>query len=246
LKRGKNSSAKRNLGKITVKHFLNTALKQAEGIVSMVGEDGQVIEFPAQYPLYIKITFKRMTTQLKSIVSLNFASVEEAFEKYGTLMILEKYLITDIIEKEYIKSGDKFKMKGIADKAKPYCIELFDFFSEKCFINEYKKVILKSRSIYMRLLLPGVFDVSLSVYYAAAKKLLENPDELIELNAKFEIVEKFRQVIKQSNNPDVLLIEWIYGKGKEEFTHAALSAGLSFGEIVTIVAEIDKQIETIV
>jgi len=233
-----------NMGKITVKHFINKSLNKTASS-AIIKVNGKEIEYPPSYPLYIKITFMRMTTQIKSIVYGNFATTEDAFNKHSSLMKMESHLITDIITSEYRRAGDKFKLKGIAEKVKPYNNELYDFFPEKCFVNEYEKVILKSRSIYMRVLLSGFYKISPGNYFEAAMKLLDSPKELAELNTKLEIVKKFRKVIKRSARHEILLIDWVYGKGKEEFTQKALSAGMSFSEIVTLVAEIDKQIETI-
>ena len=73
------------MNKITVKHFLNTDLKPGENQdlkYSDISHNSDLIHYsprPPSYPLYIKITFMRKTTQLKSFIGNYFRSLDGSF-----------------------------------------------------------------------------------------------------------------------------------------------------------------------
>ncbi len=247
MKRFDSKIGNNRMGKITVKHFINKTLKEAKKDYIIMDEKGNHIDTtPPFYPLYVKITFQRATTQLRSLINLDFTSVEEAvYYGCGDLMEMESIMINDIVVKEFKKLGSKFSLRGINEKCKPYSFRLDEFFSDALLIKAYNNVVIRSRSPYMRLLIWKSNKIPASVYYDAASKLLGEVPELFQLNEKFIIFGLFEKAISKSKIGKTQVIEWLYGDAKERFSQKALESGLSFNEVVKVVTAIDEQIKKI-
>lgn len=75
------------MGKITVKHYLNTDVQKEQSRVFNFGGSGQFIlnEKETSYPVYIQITVNRKTTKLKSITNRTLTKSEfTQYQKKGT------------------------------------------------------------------------------------------------------------------------------------------------------------------
>jgi len=233
------------ISKITVKHFLNESLKGDESRILEFDDDGQEIPASPRYPLYVKITFMRATTQMKSMIKDNFASMDEAILAHNNYMEIEKGIIKDVITKDYLKHGDKFSLKGISDKCRNYHANLFDLFSQKWVVNDYVKIILKSRSPFMRMLTYRWPNLSLTIYYEAALKLIGEIPELVALKDNVRIVELYEKTIHSGEVSDTKVFEWIYGNAKEFISRAALDAKLSFNDMLKLIEVIESQLKEI-
>lgn len=82
------------MGKITVKHFLNTDV-QSEQLRSYLcgGEEGLILnDKDTLYPVYLQITINRKTTKLRSITKKRLSKQEfSAYQKRGTFYGEKKY-----------------------------------------------------------------------------------------------------------------------------------------------------------
>lgn len=89
----------KEIGKITIKHFFNKQIKN--------------------FPLYVKITFQRKSTQMKSLCEFKFENSVIVYTYHLPFLKAERELILYTILNEYRK-GDKFSLKGIPDKVYPF------------------------------------------------------------------------------------------------------------------------------
>lgn len=235
----------KEISKITVKHFVNESLKGDES--SIVELDGNGNEIPSQpkYPLYVKVTFMRATTQLKSIVWDDYTSVDEAHQKQSVLMEIEKQIIRDVITKEYFRVGDMFSLKGLSEKCKPYTSKLFEYFSGKLVVNDFVKAILKSRSPFMRMLTYRWPNLSFTIYYEAALKLIGEIPELTLLKERVHVLELYEKSIRSREIRNIKVYEWVYGDAKERISRSALDAKLSFNNMLQLIEAIDTQLKEI-
>lgn len=231
------------LSKITVKHFININLKDSKAKYASFDDKGKYHDMtPPFHPLYVKITFQRATTQMKSLIGLDFTSVEEAEFKCGWLMDVESKMISDVIRREYEIHGDKFNLKGINEKCRPFSNRLYDYFAKSYLTFEFNKFILHSRSPYMRMLFLKENDSPGIVYYDAAIKLLGESQALLQFRDKFILFDQFENVIKKGKIAHIKVIQWVYDDAREQFSQAALSCGLTFKQVVNIVTAIDEQV----
>jgi len=235
--------------KITVKHFINTSLKESKKFMkkhTFSDENGKKHSMPPPfYPLYIKITFQRATTQMKSLYDIDFTSTEEAEDKVGDYLSIERKLITDVIKAEYQKMGNKFLLKGIPDKCRVYSQSIKELFLKKMLMDEYNTLITKSDSKYKPLLIWSSIDIPADVYYDAAIKLLGENSQVQKLKSKFELCSQFQKISEKNNLGDSMLFVWKYGGKKEKFLNTGLKCGLTNKQINTIINSLDDFINTI-
>lgn len=237
------------VSKITVKHFINTSLKGSKEFMekyTFSDDQGKKIKMePLFYPLYVKITFQRATTQMKSLYELDFTSIGEAEFKLGELLSIETEMITDVITGEYKRLGSKFLLKGIPDKCRIYSRSIKDLFLKRMLMDEYNALITKSDSKYKPLLIWSSLDIPAEVYYDAAIKLLDEKSQIHKLKNKFELCSQFHRISEKNNLGNSMLLEWKYGAKKEKFHYDALKFGLTNKQINMIINSLDEFINTI-
>lgn len=230
-------------GKITVKHFINVNLKEAKAKYAHFDEEGKYTDMtPPFHPLYVKITFQRATTQMKSLIGLDFTSVEEAQFHCRALLEMEEAMISDVIQREYKKSGNRFSLKGLGEKCKPYALPLEDFLAEELLINTYNKAIASTGSPYAPLLTWQPGTTSGLIYFSAAEKLLGKLPELNKLKDHFKMLALFEAICAKSKLGSVKLVQWIYGDARDLFREKAEKAGFKAGEVFGLVNAIDDLI----
>lgn len=229
-----------NLSKITVKHFLNTNLASSSDFQET---DKKLRRVDTPYPLYVKITFMRKTTQMKSIVDDYFSSINEAFSKHGNLLNAEINLIENIIAKEYKSAKQAFVLKGIGDTCKKYYDINIEVLLNNYIWNDYLKIIKASRTQFMRLLLQRLPNIPSMVYYEAALKLIGKNDQLVKLKDKFEKTGMLENVrIDNKKLTDIRIIEWQYGKVKDNLRLYLLNKGNNQKLVSQLIKIIDDEI----
>ncbi|MEI6766784.1 MAG: hypothetical protein WCM76_14230 [Bacteroidota bacterium] len=237
---------KNQMSKITVKYFINFNLKESsDNGDNADGISNNNISGPL-HPLYIKITFKRATTQLKSLINADFTSVEHAAYHCEGLMEMEAAMISDVISREYQRLGEKFSLKGIAEKCKPYSQGLAEYFLTNFLITDYNKAIGQSKSKYIPLLCWKANDAEPSIYFDAAVKLLGEIPELVILKERFDLYELFETVMRENHLTNKQVVEWAYGDAKDVFSQKALSSKIKINHVAKIIAAIDEQVKRIV
>lgn len=227
------------IGKITVKHFLNTTLANRSSI-SIQADNGNFIESPPSYPLYVKITFMRKTTQQKSIIDNYFENLEEAYKVYGATIEGEIKMIEDLISNEYRKRGDKFELKGLAKRCEVYKTAVPDLFFSEYLWNDFTKVIIKGRSSNMRILLHRFPTTPVFQHYNAAIKLIDNKEELLQMKSQFDnftLFEKCMIPLKKNQNS---VFDWVYGTLKDKFSFTSLKKGYTFKQTSLVVSLVDN------
>jgi hypothetical protein len=81
------------VGKITIKHYLNTEVKEGRAEAYVPSHDGLELYDPeTSYPVYLIITFNRKTTKLRSYTKVQLRRTEfNYYQKHGTY-IKEKFI----------------------------------------------------------------------------------------------------------------------------------------------------------
>jgi len=231
------------ISKITVKHFLNTALGSPQDIVGIYDEKGVLQKFPPVHPLYIKIIFMRKTTQMKSIVGAykDYETIEEVYKDLGDQLTSEIRMIEDIITNEYKKLGDKFELKGIGNKCSKYQQDLNDLLFEQYLWLDFFKIISKTNSEYKRLLLNRAPKNPVITHYHAALKLLDNSQELLKLKEQFENYSIMEKCLTENGKikRHIKIFDWVYGKERDGFSYIALKNSISFNKVAQLVDIID-------
>lgn len=245
IKMKKQSSKLRELpGKITVKHFINRNLKETKREYAFWDEDGKYADMtPPFHPLYVKITFRRTTTQLKSYIGLNFTSIDEAIHHSEIYLNHEAEMIHDVIARNYLKDKDHFSLKGLADLCAPYTKPIDKFIADSIW-SEYNAIITASRSDFSSLLLRGTDSSTPSdIVFKAALKLLDDPSDILRLKEKFEILtimDKLNRHIGSSLQYRV--IEWVYGDLKAQLPSQFKKWHLDAIVAKRVIAEMEYQL----
>jgi len=154
-------------------------------------------------------------------------------------------MINDIIIKESKKLGDKFLLKGIPDKCKPYGQQIKVFFPGMFLIDVYNKRVLDLNSPFSELLIWNSSTIPALIYYEAALKLLGELPQLFELKEKFDLCSYFERAISNNDIGMLKILEWKYGDAKEQFSQKALSAGLTLNQVVRLATTMDELIDKI-
>lgn len=234
--------------KITVKHFINTGLKGLNEVIDKYSffenTSYKDVMPPPFYPLYIKITFQRATTQMKSLYDIEFVTIEEAEYKAGYFLDIERKFIADVIRNEYKKQGSNFILKGIPDKCKPYSQPIKEFFLNRVIREEYNTLLKKTESPYKQLLRWDSVETSPDIYYSAAIKLLNENQQLKSLKQKFDICSTFHEITEKNGTDKTALFLWTYGYTKEKFHNDAHRSGINKKQIGVIIKTMDDLIES--
>ncbi|GEM_PF-6018102 len=231
------------LGKITVKHFLNTALNNRTCGVSILDEKGNSYTPVPLYSLYVKITFMRKTTQQKSIIDEDFATLEDAYSKYRTALAGEARMIEDVIRREYQQLKSRFELKGLTKKCEVYREEVIDIIFESYLWRDFTREVIKSRTEYMRLLLQKLPKTPAMEHYNAALRLIGDRPELLRLKDRFENYAMIERCLSQAlRTQGASIFDWHYGDLKERFSLRALQKGYSFKQTSKVVALVDSVI----
>ncbi|NOU19727.1 MAG: hypothetical protein HOO91_19390 [Bacteroidales bacterium] len=229
------------LGKITVKHFLNTALSGRGCTVSILDEKGNPCPLTPLYPIYVKITFMRKTTQQKSIINEDFATMEEAYGKYRATLAGEARMIEDVIRKEYQQLNGRVELRGLAKKCEVYKKEVVDLIFEDYLWGDFAREVLKSRTGYMRLLLQKFPRTPAMEHYNAALKLIGDRPGLLRMRERFESYAMIERCLpKAMRTQGASILDWHYGDLKDRFSLRALQKGYSFKQTSKVVALVDS------
>lgn len=189
------------IGKINVRHFLNTNLAPSL----------EINDIPC-YSLYVKVTFQRKSTEIKSIIGNSFFSIESAYDEYKELIDAEVNMIQSLVEDGYNKLGDKFSLRGISTICKSYHNKSVSDILDSYIFNEYNQIIIKLRSKFGRVLTFRIPRIKSSLYFEMALKLLENPIPIMHLKEKFDVVD----IIEKARISNVSIVEWKYGNIKNK------------------------------
>jgi hypothetical protein len=232
------------LSKITVKHFLNPRVTPSAYILGGLNEEGVHDENLIPHPLYVKVTFKRASTEIRSILRKEFCSLFEIKKEDRDKMELETRMIQDIISREYKKLGDKFSLKGIKKKSEYYEKDLIEYFTNEFLWNDYQNLIKKSRSEFSRLLLTRDPSVPASIYFKAALKLIPEDKRIEKFQGQFEVLEQINGIFRKMKGPETIIIaSWKYGKSRDQFASIGLQMGLGFAKVQKLTNLIDTLIE---
>jgi len=233
----------KDFSKITIKYFINKNLAPVNGITGSIA-NGKEILYPNEYPLYFKVTFKRKSTEVKSIIDCGFISVDDAKSKYESLMQTETKMIEHFVETGYEVLGDKFSLRGIGDLCKRYHQRyIYDVF-DSYVLNEFDKIVSKIDSPLKNVLCLRLPKVPSKIYFDIANKMLEDNSTIDHLKNKFEKIGTIEH-IKLPNNEllsQTRIVDWEFGNAKELFSKYALKHGISNELKKEIIEIIDNEI----
>ncbi len=245
IKMKKQSSKLHELpGKITIKHFINRNLKETKRKYAFWDEDGNYEDMtPPFHPLYVKVTFRRTTTQLKSFIGIDFISIDDAMHFGEIYLEHEAEMIHDVIARNYLKDKDHFSLKGLADLCAPYTKPIDKFITDSIW-SEYNAIITTSRSHFSSLLLRKSDSKTPSdIFFKAALKLLDDPSDILRLKEKFEILSILVKLNKHIGSAlQYRVIEWVYGDLKPQFPSLLKEWGLETSVARSVIAEMEYQL----
>ncbi len=223
----------KDISKITVKHFLNKNLPVTQGETIL-------------FPVYIKITFQRKSTEIKSTIHKLYADSLENYRLFNDIdFVNEAVMIQHFVTKGYQEFGDKFTLRGIASLCRNYNEKrIKDLFNGIVF-NEFDDYLCTKRPKFWLLLGNRIPSVDSYTYYEAALKLLDNDPFIVKLKDKFEILRDIESVefpgfgqLQEQRLPF-----WQFGTAKGMFEIEAESKRFSKQRISRIIESIDFEIQ---
>lgn len=223
----------KDISKITVKHFLNKNLPVSQGDKLL-------------YPVYIKITFQRKSTEIKSTIHKLYADSLENYHLFNDLdFVYESFMIKHFVTKGYQELGDKFTLRGIASLCRNYNEKrIKDLFNGIVF-NEFDDYLCTNRPKFWLMLGNRIPSVDSFTYFEAALKLLDNDPFIVKLKDKFEILRDIESVefpgfgqLQEQRLPF-----WQFGTAKQMFVIEAQTLGYSQERIQKIISVIDFEIQ---
>lgn len=236
------------ISKITIKYFLNKRKPSSSDIISFDVKDMKEFQEKIQlsrYPLYIQITYKRKSTKIKSLIGLSFSSVNEAFDQYAEYLKKEEILIRTVVLSEIKSEGEKFEIIGISKKLKIYSEKIIDFFEDDYFNQEYNCSVLRTKSIFMRM----VYDVFISdrpnyfiEYFDKITELLGNPNDLIQMKHKVPVLKNFIKIFDKDLH-EKTIVEWLHANVKEDIKVKAIKKNIRPSEINDLINAINETVE---
>jgi hypothetical protein len=228
----------KDMSKISVKHFLNKNIT-----VSTRNGNFQ------KYPVYIKVTFQRKSTEIKSIIFNSFmndyefkTTPKESFKK-------EAAMIEFFVKKGYSEQGDDFTLKGISDTCKEYKKILIRDIYKLYVLNDFDKYLEQITDPFSLVVKLRHEYVPTTLYFMSAIKLLSDKNGVLQFEHQFNIV-KLIDFIKIPNYSHLSIIDifnWQYGDVKRAFIKEAKSVyKLNENEISEIISVIDTGIEQLI
>jgi len=238
------------IGKIRVMHFLNTKIQLSPVPSSILKEDDKSTELTNEYPVYVLVTFRRQTTQMKSVIERNYKTIEEAISKEREMIRIETKMIESLINEhcEILSyAGWEYTLKGFNTLCKRFHQILFDAFKDAFLWAEFVRSIYKCNNEYSKLLETRNPEIPIITYYKAAIKLMDDKTAFSQLERRFIIVEQIEKLIKNRTDlKNLKIIEWVFGNAKEEFRINALNAGLEADRIEVLINSIDTGVNIII
>lgn len=187
--------------KVTIKHFLNTAVTTAVD----------------HYPLYVMVTYDRKNTQFKSLVFDFFKDIEDAKKDIPHKLAFEERVIRALVEFEVEFYSEKlvgYSVKGLGSRYNVLSISMYHLLTN--YLNEMlRKIVLKcSPKEFFQLVMDKFRREDFSLLYEACRRLFDDfEDHTTDLFRKrilyFEeynrIYDLPRQVLKYQH---CTLVEW--------------------------------------
>jgi len=227
------------ISKISVKHFLNKN-------ITRTSEKGT-----KKYPVYVKVTFQRKSTEIKSFVFFTSMTEYEFKTTPQHKFNQEVEMIQYFVKKGFLEQGDSFTVKGISEICKEY--------NKRMIRDIFKNYVLNDFDIYLNtqitkdLFVPIVLlrheHAPVTLYYMTALKLLTDKKGLMQFEDRFEIV-KLIDLIKIPGYGHLSAIDffnWQFGDVKPQFIHEAKTVyELEESTISKIISVIDNGIDQLV
>lgn len=223
----------KDISKITVKHFLNKNLPVKQGDTIL-------------FPVYIKITFQRKSTEIKSTIHKLYADSLDNYRLFNDIdFVNEAVMIQHFVTKGYQELGDKFTLRGIASLCRNYNEKrVKDLFINIVF-DEFDNYVTIQKSKFSMILCNRIPSVSSYTYYEAALKLLDNDLNIVKLKDKFQIIKDIESIefAGFGKLQEQRLPFWQFGTAKEMFELEAQNKRFSKQRISQIIEAIDFEIK---
>lgn len=222
----------KDISKINVRHFLNKNLP-------VVLDNNE-----KAYPLYVKITFKRKSTEIKS--SLNLYVKESESDRIDSITdtVYEQYMITHFVTLGYETLGEKFNLRGIANICRSYSGKLIADLMNTYVMNEFDDYFTQSDSEFKTIFINRNSQTNLSTYYQAAIVLFPNNEQLLQMKYKFDIVREIELFTIQGLGKliEQRVVSWHFGLTKELFVVNAQGLQMPKERIDKIISIIETEL----
>jgi len=221
------------ISKITVKHFLNKNLPVTQGETIL-------------FPVYIKITFQRKSTEIKSTIHKLYADSLENYRLFNDIdFVNEAVMIQHFVTKGYQEFGDKFTLRGIASLCRNYNEKRIKDLFKSIVFDEFDNYVNLQKSKFSMILSNRIPSVSSYTYYEASLKLLDNDLNIVKLKDKFQLIKDIESIefAGFGKLQEQRLPFWQFGTAKEMFELEAKSKRFSKQRISQIIDAIDFEIK---
>jgi len=221
----------KDISKINVRHFLNRNLP------TKVGDK-------VLYPTYVKITFQRKSTEIKSTINKSFESENDSEFCFSPTLAYESKMIQHFVEKGFRTLGDKFSLRGIAEICRKYHDKRIKDLFESFVTNDFNLSIFDIDNNLGRVIIWRNQNLPLSLYYDAAIKLFDNHKDIVKYKSQFEIIRDIESIIFAGFGEllEQRIIFWQFGTTKDMFLLEAKVKGLSEQRINSVISMIDSEL----
>ena len=222
----------KDISKINVRHFLNRNLP-------FILDNNETA-----YPLYVKITFKRKSTEIKS--SLNIYVKESESDHIDRIndAVYEQHMITHFVTIGYENLGEKFNLRGIANICRSYSGKVISDLMNSFVMNEFDEFFKQSNSEFNSIFINRNNDTNFSTYYQAAIVLFPNNEKLLQMKHKFEIVRDIELLTIEGLGKlrEQRIVSWHFGLTKELFMINAQASNMAKERIDEIIFIIETEL----
>lgn len=172
------------------------------------------------YPLYVQVTYNRKNTQFRSISKKTYSSMEQLYEDRESMekMAYEESLIKKVVAFEVKHNKQNFQIKGFQNRYLDYTTSV-DYIIDKYIRNKIYEALDKTNSKFKEILNPYHWEnISLSVYFEATQKLVEDLNSFLQEDFSLEMNYASDFIAwsdKRKKSPE--LIEWLDQSLIEEY-----------------------------
>jgi len=220
----------KDISKISVRHFLNKNLP-------LILDNNE-----KAYPLYVKITFKRKSTEIKSSLNL-YVKESDRIDKIQDTFY-EQCMITHFVTLGYEVLGDKFSLKGIANICRSYSGKRIADLLNTYVMNEFDEFFKQSNSEFNSIFIYRNNETCFYTYYQAAIILFPNNEKLLQMKHKFDIVRDIELFTIQGLGKlsEQRVVSWHFGLTKDLFSINAQSVNMPNDRISEIITVIENEL----
>src|SRR5690606_34567404 len=139
-------------------------------------------------PVYIKVTFQRKSTEIKSFIFYSSMTEYEFKTTPSAKFEQETAMIEFFVRKGYSVQGDEYSLKGIAEVCKEYLKMHIKDIYKLYVLNNFDTYLSEINEPFKYIILHRNEQVPTILYFMGALKLFSDKKGLMQFEEQFEIV----------------------------------------------------------